>query len=335
MLVATSTTTLRSLNASNLQLQRAIEDTNLATAGLFVPGPGYDAAPAKALARLVLTKRVCDYGEDHGILATEPSQFLRGYRDLVIDGLGVSVGREFKQSFAIEYHLSERIGDRAKGERPDDERLRAMREARAMTVECLGAPRSSGNIHFLQRAYTNNHHQKLDYFVASSDYDGEGKLGSLIFAPYTGRDARDRVIRRIDAEVPTTFVSAGNLANLLTIKRLEPLEPLDPGAVFALRVLVWCTLVGCEFNDEGRDTLSVSKQGDESLPVEYSVRWSSDADHTAIVSNNRNDPSTEFKFEDLGGTLGPGRQRAHATAVEAIIRARSQSQANKRPKTTG
>ena len=95
------------------------------------------------------------------------------------------------------------------------------------------------------------------------------------------------------------FVSAGNLANLLTIKRLEPLEPLDPGAVFALRVLVWCTLVGCEFNDESRDTLSVSKQGDESLPVEYSVRWSSDADHTAIVSNNRNDPSTEFKFMGL------------------------------------
>lgn len=276
---------------------------------------------------------MCHYGEDHGILATEPSKFLRGYQDLVIDGLGVSVGCDFKQSFAIEYHLWDRIGDRAKGERPDDVRLSAMREARSMTVQWNGAPRSSGSIHFLQRAYTDDHHKKLDYFVASKDYEGEGKLDSLIFAPYTGRDARDRVIRRIDAEVPATFVSAGNLANSLTIKRLAPLEPLEPGAVFALRVLVWCTLVGCKFNDESRDTLSVSKQGHESLPVEYSVRWSSDADHTAIVSNNRNDPSTEFKFEDLGGTLGPGRQKAHATAVEAIIRARSQ--ANKRPKTTG
>ena len=52
------------------------------------------------------------------------------------------------------------------------------------------------------------------------------------------------------------------------------------------------------------------------------------SDHTAIVSNNRNDPSTEFKFDDLdldlGGTLGPGEAEG--------ARGRSQSQANKRPK---
>ena len=104
------------------------------------------------------------------------------------------------------------------------------------------------------------HDKKLDYFVASGasgasgasdDYhcqwQGEGKLHSLIFAPYAGTDARARVIRHIESDVGTEIVRAGNLVNGLTIGPLRLVTvtqwrlasgtsvELEPGAVFAVR----------------------------------------------------------------------------------------------------
>ena len=343
VLVATKATTLQSLPAARLQLQKAIEDTNLATNGLFHPGPADDPAPAKAFAKLVLTKLVCDYGAAHGIRLVEPP-LLRGYSELVIDGIGVSVCCDFKLSFARAYVLSERMGDQAKGESPH-ESLRAMREARNMTIQ-LNHPRSVGNIHFLQRAHTEPHRKKLDYFVASGasgaskDYQDEGKLHSLIFAPYTGTDASSRVIRDIEQEVPREFVRAGNLVNGLTIaigkvaatgERLE----IEPCVLFAIRAFVWCTLAGCEFIHQSRNSLSVSKQGEETHQVVYSVMWSKETDHTVTVSNSRNAQSTEFTFEDLGTGQGPARQKDHAAAVAAIKEALQVAQAPSNQKHKG
>jgi hypothetical protein len=329
VLVATSARTLQSLYAASKQLQLAIEDTNLAVSGL---GTGDDT---KKLARLVLTKLVCDYGEPYGILPSDSS--LPGYSELVIDGLGVSVGHDFKGSFAREYLLGTRAGDEVRGYRPREEKLLAMRKARNMTIQWKGNPRSVGNIHFLQRAYTDPHRSKIDYFVFSDDYQGEGKLRSLIFAPYTGTGARARVIRDIEAEVPPEFVRAGNLVNGLTIGLGKPaaagaIIELEPGAVFAIRVFVWCTLIGSAFIDTNRPWLDVSKQGEEMHPMVYSVAWSTDTDHTVTVSNSKNGQSTEFTFKDLGAAQGQMRQRDHAAAVEAIKEQLARSPSNKKPR---
>jgi hypothetical protein len=330
LFVATSAKTLSSLYASRFQLKDAIEDTNLAVSELST-GP-----ETTDLALLVLTRLVCDYGEPLGIRPLDPSP-LPGYNELVIDGIGVSVNGDFKRSFAREYLLETRAGGKFPGVYPGEEKLRAMREARNMTIRWHGDPRSVGNIHFLQRAYTEHHRSKIDYFVSSYDYQGERKLRGLIFAPYTGAGARARVIRDIEPEVPPESVSAGNLVNGLTIGlgKLEDTDAsikLEPGAVFAIRVFVWCTLIGSEFIDSGKPWLAVSNQEKEMHPMVYTATWSNDTDHTVIVSNNKNQPSIKFKFEDLGADRGPMRRRDHAVAVAAIKEALARSRQNKKPR---
>ncbi len=96
-------------------------------------------------------------------------------------------------------------------------------------------------------------------------------------------------------------------------------------------MFVWCTLIGSEFIDTGKPWLAVSKQGEEMHPMVYTATWSNDTDHTVIVSNNKNQPSIKFKFEDLGADRGLKRQRDHAVAVAAIKEALARSRQNKKP----
>lgn len=281
----------------------AIQLTNAATAGV---------ADAKTLARLVLTKLMCDYSR--GEIRPLPSPLLH-YSDLTIDGLGVSVGDDFKKSFAREYLLGMRRGENVTGVHPGAPLLRDMRTARQMTAAFNGTPRSVGNVHWLQNAYTEKHRNKLDYFARSDD---EGKIRSLIFAPYSGERPKSPVIRDIGSEIPAEFVRNGNLVNDLTIDGID--GPLDTGAVFAIRVYAWCMLVGCEFIRTNRPWLHVSKRGEESemQPTAYSVGWSVDEDHTVLVSNTKSEESIKFKFADLGSDRGPMRKQPHDLAIQDI-----------------
>ena len=273
----------------------AIRLTNTAT---------YGVDGAKELARLVLTKLVCDH-----VGGVSP---LIDYSHLIVDGIGVSVREEFKKSFAREYLLGMQKGGNVQGVPPGAPNLTNMRTARNMTDASSGKPRSVGNVHWLQRAYTENHRKNLDYFVISDD---KGKIHSLIFAPYSGEHPKSPVIRDIGSEVPTEFVHKGNLVNDLTFDR-----SLDTSAAFAIRVYMWCMLVGCEFIVTRRPVLHISKRGEESevQPTIYWVHWSVDEDHTVLVSNNKSDALTKFKLADLGPDLGPERKNPHDLAIKHI-----------------
>ena len=294
----------------------AIRLTNTAT---------YGVDGAKELARLVLTKLVCDHVG--GVIRPLAPSSLPDYSNLIVDGIGVSVRGNFKKSFALEYLLGMQKGGNVQGRHPGAQNLINMRAVLDLTGASDGKPRSVGNVHWLQRAYTENHRKNLDYFVISDD---KGKIHSLIFAPYSGKHPKSQVIRDIGSEVPTEFVRKGNLVNDLTFDR-----SLDTSVAFAIRVYLWCMLVECEFIGTLRPVLQISKPGEESemKPTIYWVQWSVDEDHTVLVSNNNSDEHTKFKLADLEPDRGLERKQSHDFAIQAI-KAVWPVMPNKKPKTS-